>query len=339
MKPDQGRDMSRLAAAARSAVEDATWAPSVHNTQPWLFSGRGDRITLRADADRRLGVADPAGREMLISCGAALFTLRVAVRRQGYEPEVVLLPDPDRPNLLADVRLRSGGLPASPENERVYDQIRRRRTHRGGFKPGEVSEPLLEALRREAQREGASLCLIEDPNAQAALAALTVAAEHMHRLIPAYRGELGRWAPAPGSRRREGVHETAYPQETARTEPDFAGRDFARGHGWGIDASILEWLEEPEVGVACVLTTKGDKPADWLRTGQALQRLLLRATLEGDVAAAFHTQALEVPELRELIRMHFCAGDLPQMLMRLGTGGAAFTSVRRPVDEVYTEKP
>ena len=81
----------------RSAVEAATWAPSVHNTQPWLFSRSGDRISLRADSDRRLGIVDPDGREMLISCGAALFTLRVAVREMGREPEVRLLPDPDRP--------------------------------------------------------------------------------------------------------------------------------------------------------------------------------------------------------------------------------------------------
>jgi len=333
-----GRDPGRLAMSARSAVEDATWAPSVHNTQPWLFSRQDDRISLRADVDRRLDVADPAGREMLISCGAALFTLRLAVRQSGYKPVTSLLPDPDRPHLLADVHLRSGSLPVADDDRRMYGQIRRRRTHRGGFKPDRISPRTLELLRREAQREGATLHMIADPDTQAAIAALTVAAEHMHRLIPSYAAELGRWTPAPGSPRLEGVHETAYPRDTPPTKPHFAGRDFARGHGWGTEARILEWLEEPTTGMACVITTKGDDPANWLRAGQALQRVLLRATLEGEVSAAFHTQALEVPELREIVRMHFCAGDHPQMLMRLGTGGDEFTSVRRPVEQVFIDE-
>ncbi|HXA58007.1 MAG TPA: hypothetical protein VNW94_02490, partial [Streptosporangiaceae bacterium] len=60
----------------RFAIEAAIWAPSVHNTQPWWFGtrdlGAGPVISLHADVERRLNVADPDGREMLIGCGAAL---------------------------------------------------------------------------------------------------------------------------------------------------------------------------------------------------------------------------------------------------------------------------
>ncbi len=72
-----------LATAAR--------APSVHNTQPWRFRVGQYEIELFADQRRKLRV-DPAGREMLISCGAALFGLRLAVRSLGYLPVVELLP-------------------------------------------------------------------------------------------------------------------------------------------------------------------------------------------------------------------------------------------------------
>jgi hypothetical protein len=42
---------------------------------------------------------------MLISCGAALYGLRLAVRSLGYQPAVEPLPDPARPRLLARVTL------------------------------------------------------------------------------------------------------------------------------------------------------------------------------------------------------------------------------------------
>lgn len=76
---------------ARYVVAKAVWAPSVHNTQPWRFTVGGQEISLHADADRRLVVADPNGREMLISCGAALFNVRLALRSLGYIPETLSL--------------------------------------------------------------------------------------------------------------------------------------------------------------------------------------------------------------------------------------------------------
>jgi hypothetical protein len=355
--------------AIRFAVEAAVWAPSVHNTQPWWFGSAGQervstagwtmsrRISLHADVDRRLDVADPDGREMLISCGAALFTLQVAIRDLGHDPEVALLPDADRPSLLADVRF-GRQLPRGEENTRLYRQIRRRRTHRGAFRADPVAPSLLSTLSREAGLEGAELRVIADDRARAALGALTEAAEHVQRGIPASVAEAARWAPRPGTARADGVHEHTYPRTPRRTDPHFPMRDFSRGQGWGADHLDAPARPgdapgngpgngpggEPATGVVALLTTPGDRRTDWLRAGQALQRLLLRATAD-EVCAAFHTQALEVPELREFIRGRFCAGAHPQMLLRLGHRPAApappegdATGVRRPVTDVVTEE-
>ncbi|MFD0688662.1 Acg family FMN-binding oxidoreductase [Actinomadura fibrosa] len=316
---------------ARRAIEDAVWAPSVHNTQPWRFGVRGTRISLRADADRRLDVADPDGREMLISCGAALYTLRLSLRVLGYEPEVRLLPDPDRPHLLADVQMEPGK-PAGEETERAYAQVRRRRSHRGGFAAEQPPPSLLDAIRYEAEREGARLIRAIDVHVQGALAALTDAAEHIQRRTPAYAAEIARWAPAPGTSRTDGVQHAAYPSETPRTEPHFAARDFARGRGWGIEPTADGPASHP--GVVMLLVTAADTPSDWLRAGQGLQRALLLAA-QHDLAAAYHTQALQVPRLRDLIRTQFCGDGHPQLLLRLGRPvGEDLTSIRRPVPEI-----
>ena len=82
-------------------VATAARAPSVHNTQPWRFRIAGDIIELHADPDRILMQIDPAGRELMISCGAALFGLRLGLRQLGCVPTVELWPDPEQPWLVA----------------------------------------------------------------------------------------------------------------------------------------------------------------------------------------------------------------------------------------------
>jgi nitroreductase len=338
-------DSSAAEDAIRFVVEAAVWAPSVHNTQPWWFGTAeqiaGRRISLHADVDRRLDVADPDGREMVMSCGAALFTLRVAIRDLGHDPAVTVLPDADRPGLLADVMV-GDTVPYSEENRRLYRQIRRRRTHRGAFLVDPLPVSLLAALRYEAQREGAELRIVADDRARAALGALTEAAEHVQRTIPAYLTETARWAPRPGAARQDGVHESAYPRAPQRTAPHYSTRDFARGQGWGTDdpGEPTEPRRDVATGVVALLTTHCDNRADWLCAGQALQRILLRASVD-DVSAAFHTQALEVPELREFIRVRFCDGAHPQMLLRLGypTPAPETTPIRRPAADVTANEP
>jgi nitroreductase len=68
----------------RFLLRYAILAPSGHNTQPWLFMITGDGIELYADRSRALPVVDPDDRELIISCGAALATLQIAMRHFGH---------------------------------------------------------------------------------------------------------------------------------------------------------------------------------------------------------------------------------------------------------------
>jgi hypothetical protein len=324
----------RLAGPEQATAEDvaafvvaaAVWAPSVHNTQPWWFQVRGPEISLYADATRQLMVADPGGREMMISCGAALFTARLALRSLGYIPETRVLPDPDRPLLVARVSWQRRADPTGYEQQ-LFRWVLDRRTHRGGFGPLPLAPELLAALQGGAERDGAVLRIVTGEGGRAGLAAVVETAERAMRLDGAYVQELARWVSPPGSIRADGVPVSAYPARPERTDPNFPGRDFARGHGWGLPSFSLG-MAPRSAGVVCLLTTGADRPADWVNAGQALQRVLLTSATCG-VAAALHSQPLELPWLRDYIRAHWSDGSYPQLLLRLGTVIQTAGSVRR----------
>ena len=317
---------------ARYVVARAVWAPSVHNTQPWRFTADGgSQISLHADADRRLAVADPDGREMMISCGAALFTARLALRALGYIPETRVLPDPAQPALVAEVSWRDRAA-ADEFERRLSGHVLTRRTHRGAFDPEPLPPDTLAALRAAAAREGAALRIVADDGRRAALAAAVQSAEHELRRDAERLRELARWTPAPGSACRDGVPATSYPARAERTQPYFPGRDFARGHGWGTPP-LSPATSHRAAGVAGLLTTTADHPVDWVNAGQALQRIMLTASTCG-AAVALHSQPLELPWLREFIRTQLSDDACPHLVLRIGLVTQVAVGVRRDPDDV-----
>jgi len=314
-----------------SVVGAAIWAPSVHNTQPWWFRAARAEMSLYADSGRQLTVADPVGREMMISCGAALFTARLALRSLGYVPETSVLPEPTDPLLVARLSWSRREAPTEYE-QRLFSQVLTRRTHRGGFDALPLSPRLLAVLQQGASQDGARLNVVTDASSRAMLAAAVQTAEQTLEADSAYVQELASWVSPPGSIRDDGVPYTSYPARPEHTYPDFPGRDFAHGLRWGLPR-FGSATANHSAGVVCLLTTSDDCPADWVHAGQALQRALLASATCG-VAAALHSQPLEVGSLRELIRAKLCEGDFPQLVLRLGTVIQTAKSVRRPLASV-----
>ncbi|HEX7189862.1 MAG TPA: nitroreductase family protein [Actinomycetes bacterium] len=311
-----------------AAVELARLAPSVHNTQPWRFRPDGVALTLSRDPDRRLKALDPSGRQQVISCGAALHLARLGLRLQGADTEMVPFPTPSEPDVLA----RLVPVPShtvSAEDVVLADAARHRHTQRGPFEPRVVPHDVVAEIRAAAHERGTWVRVVDDPDDLAALTVLLARADEDELADPAYQEELARWTARPEST-RDGVPASATPDVHGRAT-NLRPRDFSGGRETtaGTAANPLA-VERP---LALVLGTEQDTPTDWLRAGEALMALLLRAAVEG-----IQAQPLGQVVDREWSRARLGAAlgvvGHPQMVLRLGYAKPGPESPRRSLDDI-----
>src|SRR4051794_8986366 len=91
------------AAQLAAAIALASRAPSVHNTQPWQWRITPRALELFADPTRGLQVANRHARLLMLSCGATLHHVAVAIGAAGWRAEIARFPNPAQPTNLASI--------------------------------------------------------------------------------------------------------------------------------------------------------------------------------------------------------------------------------------------
>jgi nitroreductase len=298
----------------------------MHNTQPWRFRVRHElqTIELRADPGRVLRSGDPRGRAVHIACGAALFNIRLAAAVAGRQPAVSLLPDPGQPLVLATVRLAAPHR-AQPQERALHAAIARRHTNRRPFSNRPVPPGVLAELVEAARLEGAILHILDHDEAVRVLK-LVQEAERIQLADSGYRAELAQWA--GGARNADGIPDSALgPRSPDGPSPV---RDFTMGR---LGPLGYEWFEDtPQLAV---LSMHFGERVDWLRAGQALQRVLLTATDRG-IAACPLTQPLETADAWQ-VRDPRSGCEQPQMILRIGYGLPVPAAPRRPLADMLDD--
>lgn len=314
-------------AEIEQVIKLAGLAPSLHNTQPWRFRILPQIIELHYDPARRLPVADPAGRELRLACGAALFNLRLALESAGIRPNVTLLPHLAGPTALAEIR--SGGhTDPRPETLRLHAAIPQRHSHRAPFRNVPVPTTERNHMLHAAQAEQCWLHLVT-PGELGTLEGLVHRAHRVQEADSRFRAELAAWTGQPGDA-LEGV-----PTSAAGPRPgpqdQWVHRDFSAGV-----SPRPEGVEYESHPLLVVLCTHQESPYAELQAGQAVQNVWLTATARG-LAASMISEVIEVPDTRDELR-HLLGGTLhPQALLRIGYGGPTVPAPRRAIDDLILE--
>jgi nitroreductase len=307
-------------------LRSASLAPSVHNTQPWRFRVRPDRIELHADLDRALPATDPQGRELRLSCGAALFNLRVALQGFGVRPLVTILPGQDAPGALATVR-RGGGLQPDDEMRALLRAVPARRTNRHPFFESGVDARHRHALVRAAELERSWLHVLDT---REEVARVKEFVRRAHRLQQEDSGVLAELRAFTGH--RPGAVDGVPPASAGfrpEAQDEWMFRDFQAGER----LAGKDYESNPLVAVVCSFY---DGPLGEIQAGQAMQRVLLTATTLG-LSASFLSQPVEVPAVRDELRRALGGMLVPQTVLRVGYSTPVPATPRRPVADLLVE--
>ncbi|WP_039891097.1 Acg family FMN-binding oxidoreductase [Mycobacterium xenopi] len=310
----------------RDAVMLACRAPSLHNSQPWHWIADSGRLHLFLERRLMVQVTDRSGRELIISCGAVLDHLRVAMAAAGWDTKVSRFPDSDRPDHLATLDFSPLASISDADRKRA-GAILRRRTDRLPFDAPRQFEAIEQQLHKAV--DDAVILAVIPEDARDQLAEASRLTEAIRRNDPSYQSELNWWT-TPFDL-DHGV------PPSARVSASEAGRvDVARA----FPATGYE-DRRPEIDVdhskILVLSTHDDTPSEFLRCGEALSAVLLDCTIAG-LATCTLTHMTEVTPARELIQRLSGQPGLPQLLIRVGSVPAAERQVpatpRRPLSDV-----
>lgn len=291
---------------ARELIAMACCAPSVHNTQPWSWRILDEAtIELYADRRRQLEATDPQGRDLAISCGAALQHLCVAAGAFGLHATAKLLPDPEEPDLLARIDLAPGT--TTERDVELLAALENRMTDRRGFTDWEVPLGRLEHLASEGASFGVHVVLLTDRWAVVRTEDLLERARTTQLADPAIAAEQDEWT---GRSEPDGVPpQRAQPPRRAGVEPR---PDRFSGH------RAEPWARDEHADALMVVCTVRDDLRSWLRAGQALSALWIRATRDG-LSITPQSHVIEVTTTRRQLRRDVLEGILrPQLVLRVG---------------------
>jgi nitroreductase len=313
----------------RGAVSLAARAPSIHNTQPWRWLLDANSLHLYADASRLLPATDPDGRDLMLSCGAVLHHLQVALAASGWAARVHRFPNPNQPDHLAAVEF----LPREPARDDIAlaAAIQRRRTDRRRYTSWPVPAELLDDLARTAGTLGTVLMPATDPDDRYQLVRALAAASTQQEADVAYAAELATWA-GRSPFATEGVPAANIPAGERR-HGDTTMRAFPNGQ---LTEPPDRW--EDDAGELLVLATSADNAQARLRAGEAMSSVLLWAT-DFRMATCPLSQVLEVEATRNLVRDRVLDGfGVPQIVLRVGWAPVNSPPLpatpRRPIGEI-----
>jgi hypothetical protein len=278
---------------------------------------------------------------LTISCGAALYNLKLAISYFGYTFTTSLVPDENNDDLLASINIIGIKEKSNKTDDecvkKLLASITQRRTNRFKFENKEIPQPVISELKLiVSKQKNIWLHIVQEIEEKEQFSDLVTESDRIQMSDKRFRRELASWVHSNRSLLRDGMPGYALGfSDTMSLIGPFVIRTFDMGRGQAAKDKDLA-LGSP---ILMVIGTNSDNKVDWLNAGLILSNILLYLKSE-NIWCSYLNQPIEVPELRKRL-IDFLpeyGGKHPQLLLRIGYGQREVRPTpRRKLKQVLSE--
>lgn len=312
-------------------IEQATKAPSGHNTQPWLFHICEDSIEIHPDNRKTLHVVDRNRREMFVSLGCATENLCIAAGSIGYASKVNVSEEG-----IISIELHSVD---NQKKTLLSGQITRRQTNRSIYNGKQIPEKVIrELLTLEKEEYIGIYCWQKQSIEFNKIRDYVLVGNKIQMSDSCFKNELKSWMRFNKRDEQQTLDGLSYAVFGAPNLPRWLSRLIM---GTYLTPGMQNKSDEKKVNSSShvvLFTVKNDSIPEWIQLGRTLEHFLLKTT-EAGIATAFINQPCELKVLAEQMQcevIHQTGKEkrIPVVLLRMGYAKAMPYSPRKERNEV-----
>ncbi|MBO7598044.1 MAG: nitroreductase [Bacteroidales bacterium] len=296
---------------AKILISFAICAPSGHNSQPWKFQTTENQIIVMPDMSKTLKVVDGENRELFISLGCAVENMQIAATQYGYESDYEYIDG----KIVVTFRQSENVTP-----DPLFDQIKKRHTHRGEFTGKKIPSDLIKILQSVEKEQNTDFAIFDGETNEAKLIKEKIyLGNNIQMSDTAFKNELVEWMRFNKKDIKENQNGLCYNVLGFPATPKFVGKKMVRMFLSPKAQNKTDNGVNNSASAFCLFSTAAKSEADYIAVGKTLERVLLKIT-ELNLAYSFSNQPCEVEPLSLKLREELNLTNYPSVVIRIGYG-------------------
>ncbi len=308
-------------------VDQATKAPSGHNTQPWLFKINECSVEISPNFEKALPVVDFDNRELFVTLGCATENLCIAASSMGYETSV----SNNSEGLITITLTKSDLIIPNP----LFDQISKRQTNRSVYNRTIISEDTIGILAKLPYEMGTKVHFYKTGTQDFdSISNFVYQGNSVQLQDEGFKQELRGWMRYNKKHQNQTNDGLSYAVFGAPNLPMFIVKPIMYRE---VNEKTQNKGDKKKIESSShfvLFTTQSNTIDAWINLGRSLERFLLKSTELGIVHAHLN-QPNEIRALSEqMVKTLNIEDEYPTILLRIGYGDQMPYSKRKEIHEV-----
>ena len=292
-------------------------APSSHNTQPWHFQVCNNEILLSAELERALPESDRNNRQLFTSLGCALENILIAADYYDLQTSVQYLPQGTEATLAAKITFGGSSFnKAEEKKDHLMTYIQKRTTNRNKYSASMPPEEWLEKIKKASVfDQDTRIDFVQEQAKRNNIADTVMKASIKAMGDHGFRKELSKYVKSNITKSKVGMPAfgMGIPTPISLLAPTMI-RYINMGK---LNKKSDEELLKKHTPLFAIISTREDAKENWIKAGQAYQRVALEAERAG-LKTAVMAAAIQIDEFYKELQGAFDTPFRPQVFFRMG---------------------